>query len=211
MAVHVAVLDPLPIFQKGVAAVLSIAGYVVEEPPDPHSWAQQTRSAVVLLTLCAERDWQLLERLCRAALRTAVIALVEEAGTGPGVRAIRAGARSVLPRQATAAALLRTVEATIEGQAVLPTAVAAALVSGGRAAPDAHAVPAENQLTWLRQLAAGTTVAQLADDAGYSERAMYRLLQTLYQQMGVSSRMQAIMRAHDLGWLSATKVRPARS
>jgi DNA-binding NarL/FixJ family response regulator len=103
------------------------------------------------------------------------------------------------------------VEATVEGQAVLPKAVAAALVSGGPAGPDIQAVPSENELTWLRRLASGTTVAQLADEAGYSERAMYRLLQKLYQQMGVGSRMLAIMRAQDLGWLSSPKGRSARS
>jgi DNA-binding NarL/FixJ family response regulator len=207
VAVHVAVLDPLPMFQQGVAAVLSAAGYAVEEPADLLAWARRAPLAVVLLTLGAERDWRLLERLCGAEPRAAVIALVEEGGAGPGVRAIRAGARSVLPRQATAAALRRTVEATVDGQAVLPAAVAAALVAGGPPGPDGQAVPSEDQLTWLRRLATGTTVAQLAGDAGYSERAMYRLLQVLYQQMGVDTRMQAIMRAQDLGWLGAPEGR----
>lgn len=207
MAVHVAVLDPLPMFQQGVAAVLSAVGYTVEEPVDLLAWVRQAPSAVVLLTLGTERDWRLLERLCGGEPRADVIALVEEGGAGPGVRAIRAGARSVLPRLATAAALRRTVEATVDGQAVLPAAVAAALVAGGPPGPDGQTVPSEDQLTWLRRLATGTTVAQLADDAGYSERAMYRLLQALYQQMGVGTRIQAIMRAQDIGWLGAPEGR----
>lgn len=201
MPVHVAVFDPLPIFKQGVAAVLSVVGYAVDEPVDPLEWVQQAQPALVLLSLGAERDWRLLERLCGAEPQATVIALVDEGGAGSGVRAIRAGARSVLLRHATAATLRCTVEATLEGQVVLPASVAAALVAGGSSALEGQVVPSESRLSWLRQLAAGATVAQLAGNAGYSERAMYRLLQTLYQQLGVSTRMQAIMRAQNLGWL----------
>jgi DNA-binding NarL/FixJ family response regulator len=57
------------------------------------------------------------------------------------------------------------------------------------------------RLSWLRALAAGRTVAQLADQAGYSERAMFRLLRLLYQDMGVGGRVEALLRARDEGWL----------
>jgi DNA-binding CsgD family transcriptional regulator len=53
----------------------------------------------------------------------------------------------------------------------------------------------------LRQLAAGATVAQLADRAGYSERAMFRLLHALYRQLGARSRIEAILHAQTSGWL----------
>jgi DNA-binding NarL/FixJ family response regulator len=208
VAVHVAVLDPLPIFQQGVVAILSAAGYTVDEPADLLAWAQQKQSPVVLLTLGKDRDWQLLERLCRSELRAVVIAIVEESEIGTGVRAIRTGARSVLSRQATAATMRRTVEATIDGQAVVPAAVAATLVAGAPSGQNGQAVPSENQLSWLRRIAAGRTVSQLAGEIGYSERAMYRLLQALYQQLGVTTRMQAIMRAQELGLLSAPDARP---
>jgi DNA-binding NarL/FixJ family response regulator len=201
VAIHVAVIDPLPMFQHGVAAVLSAAGYLVDEPADLVAWARRVPPAVILLTVGAEGDWRLLEQLRGAQTQAAVIAVVEAGGAGPGVRAVRAGARSVLLRETTAAAMMRTVEATVDGQAVLPAAVATALAAGGPPGQEELA-PSEDQLTWLRRLATGTTVAQLAGDVGYSERAMYRLLQALYQQMGVGTRMQAIMRARDLGWLS---------
>ena len=91
-----------------------------------------------------------------------------------------------------------TVEATVGGQAVMPAAVAAVL-----AEPQAVSArgPSVDQLSWLRQLANGATVVQLADRAGYSERAMFRLLRSLYRQMGVRTRLQAIMRAQEAGWL----------
>ncbi len=88
----------------------------------------------------------------------------------------------MLPRAVTVATLRRTVEATIGGQAVMPAAVAAVL-----AEPQAVSehTPSARQLSWLRQLVTGVTVAQLAEQAGYSKRAMFRLLRVLYRQMGV--------------------------
>lgn len=205
MAVHVAVVDPLPLFQHGVAAALSAAGFEVEEPADLFAWARRAPLRVVLLTLAAERDWRLLAQLGKAESGAAVLALMEDGATGPCVRAIRAGARSVLLRQATAPMLRRAVEATIDGHSVLPTAVAIALAAGGPSGAERHAAPSQDQVVWLRRLATGATVAQLAGDVGYSERAMYRMLQALYQQIGVGTRMQAIMRAQELGWLTATE------
>ncbi|MFE9689110.1 hypothetical protein [Micromonospora sp. NPDC005806] len=43
-------------------------------------------------------------------------------------------------------------------------------------------------------------MARLASDTGYSERAMYRLLQSLYQQIGVNTRLKASMVAHEECW-----------
>jgi DNA-binding CsgD family transcriptional regulator len=57
------------------------------------------------------------------------------------------------------------------------------------------------EMEWLRQLASGTTVAKLADGAGYSERAMFRLLRDLYQRMGAQNRTEALLKARQRGWL----------
>ncbi|MDI6103758.1 DNA-binding response regulator [Actinoplanes sp. NEAU-A12] len=199
MPVEVAVVDPLPLFRQGAVTVLTAAGYPVWTPPDVVAWARQaSTSAVVLLTVQDEDDWRLLGRLHESEPSHPVVVLLGAATAAAGVRAVRAGARSVMPRQTTAMMLQRTVAATIEGQAVLPAAVAAALASGEDAG-DA-AISAE-KLSWLQALAAGATVAELARHVGYSERAMFRLLRTLYREMGVHSRIEALMRARERGWM----------
>ena len=114
---------------------------------------------------------------------------------------MRAGARSVLARQVSAEVLRRTVSVVIDGQTVLPALVVAALVAGVGINAGSARMLSEERLSWLRALAAGTTVAQLADQAGYSERAMFRLLRSLYRDMGVGGRLEALMRARDEGWL----------
>lgn len=202
MAVQVAVVDPLPLFRDGAVAALTADGYVVQTPGDVVAWAGQVRGAVVLLTVQAEADWGVLARLGEtgSAVNPLVVLLGEESAAA-GVRAVRAGARSVLDRQVSAEVLRRTVSATIDGQAVLPAAVAAMLVSGSGTDADPARVLSAEKLSWLRALAAGSTVAQLARQAGYSERAMFRLLRSLYRDMGVGGRVQALMSAQEQGWL----------
>ncbi|MGW3963770.1 DNA-binding response regulator [Amycolatopsis sp. NPDC005003] len=197
MTVPVAVVDPLPMYRQGVAAVLSPAGFTVECPEDVVSWARGAQRTLVLLTLASERSWDSLRRLRELGLPHLVVALVEENASGLGATAVRSGARSVLWRDVAPAVLRRTVEATLDGHAVLPAAVADVLAAG----PARAGLPLPEQVSWLRHLAAGSTVARLADEVGYSERAMFRLLRTLYEQMGVGNRTEAIIRAQELGWL----------
>lgn len=166
-------------FRDGVTAALAETGHLVEAPADVLAWVQRRTTNVVLLTMVSERDWELLNQLCDTTVPSLVIALLDRDSPLLGVRAMRAGARSVLARDASAAALRRTVEATVDGQTVLPAVLAAELASDTQ---PRHG-PTADQLSWLRQLAAGVTVAQLANSAGYSERAMYRLLRTFYRQL----------------------------
>jgi DNA-binding NarL/FixJ family response regulator len=202
VVVQVAVVDPLPLFRDGAVAALTAAGHVVQTPGDVVAWAGQARGALVLLTVQAKADWDVLATLggTGSAVNPLVVLLGEESATA-GVRAVRAGARSVLARQVSAEVLRRTVSATIDGQAVLPAEVAALLAAGyGADVVPARMLSAE-RLSWLRTLAAGSTVAQLASQAGYSERAMFRLLRSLYRDIGVGGRVEALMWAQERGWL----------
>ncbi|MEU4745037.1 DNA-binding response regulator, partial [Actinosynnema sp. NPDC023658] len=113
----------MPLFRQGVAGVLSAAGHSVETPVDVFAWARKSRPAVVLLTVRSESDWLLLDQLRQETASTVVIAVMEGAVGAAGVRAVRAGARSVLLRDATPEALRHTVEATLSGQAVMPPTV----------------------------------------------------------------------------------------
>jgi DNA-binding NarL/FixJ family response regulator len=206
LTVRIAVVDPLPMYQQGVAAVLAEAGYRVELPDDLLAWLQRRGEAVVVLTLRSEDDWNLLRRVRAEPPPPRVIVLLDDDRAATGIRAMRVGAWSVLPRGVTVRTLRRTVEATVSGQAVMPAEVALALAT----APAAYAeMPptgppstlSGDQMAWLRQLANGSTVAQVADRAGYSERAMFRLLRAVYERLGSHSRIEAIMRAKEAGWL----------
>lgn len=173
-------------------------GYSVEMPDDVLEWVRRTGSSIVLLTVRTEPDWEVLNRLRGAAGQHRVIAVLDDASALAGARAVKGGATSVIPRDVTLERLWLAVEATNDGQSVMPAEVTTALASGS---PASTPLPSVDQLSWLRQLASGVTVEQLANEIGYSERAMYRLLKTLYREMGVHTRLDAIMSAQRRGWL----------
>jgi NarL family two-component system response regulator YdfI len=198
--VHVAVLDRLPMFRRGVAASLSSVKYLVEEPENAEAWLHEHPGAVVLLTLHSAADLDRLAALCRLRPRPLVVALPSADDSSLGVRAMRAGARSVVAREATGSALRRAVSATVDGETVMPAEVAGLLVAGRGGRGPRGSAPSAEQIDWLRRLSDGWTVTRLALETGYSERAMYRLLRAFYQKIGVSTRLEAIMLAHDNGW-----------
>ncbi|MGY0002463.1 DNA-binding response regulator [Micromonospora sp. I033] len=198
--VDVAVVDPLPVFRAGAAATLAAAAHVVEQPSDLLAWAREHPTSVLVLTLGSERDWSLLTTVTYRYAAVAVVALTSDPIPAVGVRAVWAGARCVLPRSTSLEALRQAVQAAADGVSILPAEVLRAL--GGHEGAESLNMPrplSEEQLSWLRALARGSTVTRLASMAGYSERAMYRLLRSLYAQLGVRSRTEALIRAQSLG------------
>lgn len=196
-----AVVDPLPMYRQGVVTVLSGAGHVVEEPDDPVAWARHGSGRLLLLTLDTVPGWDLLPLLGQPRQSCPVIGLVAGASVASAARAVRSGVRSVLAREADAAVLIRTVEATAAGQAVLPAQVMSALLAGVSPGSVGRNPLTAEQQRWLRQLADGMTVARISQQAGYSERAMFRLLQAVYARLGVRTRIEAVVHAQEQGWL----------
>jgi DNA-binding NarL/FixJ family response regulator len=201
MSVLIAVSDPLPLFRSGIVATLGDVGFEPDAPADLLAWIRQDQRRVVFLTLQTAEDWSLLGRLREARADIVIVAVIVDTSTSAYVRAIHAGASAVVPRTATPDTIRRAFRAAVAGESILPLEVVRAL-AGGEELPIAEPEsPAAREIEWLRQLGTGTTVAQLAQRAGYSERAMFRLLRDLYRRMGVSSRVEALIHAHQRGWL----------
>ncbi|WP_157254510.1 response regulator transcription factor [Nonomuraea typhae] len=70
-----------------------------------------------------------------------------------------------------------------------------------RAQESGTAKPSGPELDWLRRLARGDTVADVARSAGVSERTMFRRLRSLYKKMKVRDRAAALRLAKRRGWL----------
>jgi DNA-binding NarL/FixJ family response regulator len=98
------------------------------------------------------------------------------------------------------ATVQKVLEAAVSGVSLLPSDVLRAL-SEHRAITASGPDISDREVEWLRELAKGTTVAQLAERSGYSERAMFRLLRLLYARMQVQGRTEALMHAQQRGWL----------
>jgi DNA-binding NarL/FixJ family response regulator len=202
MSVRIAVSDPLPLVRHGIMAILGDAGFEPEVPEDLLEWVRQDQRRVVLFTLHAPERWKELAELCDADARVLVVALLTETSIPTYVQAIESGAVAAVPRDAPPELVHQVFEAALEGKSLLPVEVVRVLATSrtGRAA-ERQEGPSPREIEWLRQLAGGATVGQLADHAGYSERAMFRLLRELYGHVGARNRTEALMRAKEEGWL----------
>jgi DNA-binding NarL/FixJ family response regulator len=180
-------------------AVLGDVGFEPQNHEELLSWIREERRPVVLLSLLSSEDWRLLARLREARADTMVIAVLADAKTSSHVQAILGGAIAAITRDALPQTVRKVFDAAIAGESILPVEVVRGLTTS-QPSPEEW-VPSPQEVGWLRELAFGTTVAQLADRAGYSERAMFRLLRNLYVRIGARSRMEALIRAHDRGWL----------
>lgn len=203
MVLRIAVCDPLPLFRRGVMTALTEAGFDSEEPDDLLAWARVEEPRAVLFTVVGHDDWALLARLCQARAEIVVLAVLDQPSIPSYVRALSAGAVAAVARHASADSVRAVFAAALRGDSLVPTNVVRALVERptGDAAGPAEGGPADQEREWLRQLAHGSSVARLADRAGYSERMMFRLLRELYVKLGVANRTEALIRARDEGWI----------
>lgn len=201
MFTRIAVFDPLPVFRRGVLATLGETGFDAETPDDLLAWARGAERRLVVLTLSAPDAWGLLAEIRQVRPGTEVMAVLDDPSVAGYVRALAAGAVGAVPRDASPSTMREAFEAVLRGRSVLPIEVLRVLSSG--AAP---LDPLPDQLTaqelgWLRELARGSTIVQLAETAGYSERMMFRLLRGAYRKLNAASRTEAMMTARARGLL----------
>jgi DNA-binding NarL/FixJ family response regulator len=201
VSIRIAVSDPLPLFRRGVMTVLGDAGFEPQTPEELLSWIREEQRPVVLLSLLSSDDWRLLARLREARADTMVIAVLADASTRSHVQAILGGAIAAVTRDALPDTVRKVFNAAVAGKSILPVEVVRGLTTLQPPQEEDEWVPSPQEVGWLRELALGTTIARLADRAGYSERAMFRLLRELYVRIGARNRTEALIRAHERGWL----------
>jgi DNA-binding NarL/FixJ family response regulator len=181
--------------------VLGDDSFEARSPDELLAWIREERRPFVLLSLLSSDDWTLLTQLSEVRPDTTVIAVLADTSLRSQVHAIRGGAVAAVPRDAMPETLRKVFEAAVAGESLLPVEVVRALTSGQPMHEEDDDILTPEQIGWLRELAYGTTVARLADRAGYSERAMFRLLRELYRRIGARNRVEALMRAQERGWL----------
>lgn len=196
--VRAVVVDPLPLLRHGVAAALADLDCPVDAPDDLLDWADGPATRVVVLSLNGSADWDLLAELHTARAETLLLVLLDRPDTAAYVRAFRAGAMAALPRQCSPDMLRQSLAALLGGLSIVPVTAVRSLAAGSSDRDDR---PSQEELNWLRQLAGGSTVAELARTAGYSERMMFRLLRALYRKLPANNRTEALMLARGQGWI----------
>lgn len=206
MLVHVAVADSVSSYVRGVTLALRSRGVSASAPKDLEAWVRADQVRVVLLTLTSEGDWERLDKLHSLDDRLLIVAMMEDTDQRACLRALAAGAAGVLPRDASPKRVAQTVGSLVRGEAIVPLPLIRALTAQAHPEPAAGTgvgadALAPSELAWLRGLANGATVRHLANEAGYSERMMFRLLNNLYHRLEVNTRTEALFLARERGWI----------
>ena len=127
-----------------------------------------------------------------------LVVLLEDLDGEAGARALRAGARAVLPRSAAPEEIRAAVRAAAAGLASLPAAVAEALLDGtspdGAGAPvdtgDRILTPREREILTL--LGEGLVNKEIAVQLGISEHTVKTHLAAIYEKLEASNRAEAV-------------------
>jgi DNA-binding NarL/FixJ family response regulator len=197
IAVHAAV----PLFRRGLTLTLQGIGFAVHEPHDLFAWFAGARNDLAVMDLRAGADWRLLRRVTDGQPDSLVIAILPDSRPQTFGRALMAGASTAVPHDVDEAQICDVVSAAARGNAVLPAKIVH-LMADSNARDGNGRDLTETEAAWLSALAHGSTVVQLARDARYSEREMYRLLQRLYRRLGARTRGQALVAAAHQGLIS---------
>jgi DNA-binding NarL/FixJ family response regulator len=190
----VGVFNAPPVYALGLAGVLSETGFSLEEITDPLPWLKRHHGAAVLVAVHDVSGLDVVVELKAEAPGSVVVTLVDEVNVDAVQASLSAGATGSIALSAGAEEVVLVLNAAMSDNVVLPTVVARMLArENGRSARPSGI--GDDEMSWLRALAIGETVADLSARLGYSEREMYRRLHRLYSRIGASGRTDALLRA----------------
>lgn len=206
MTVRVLVVDDHPVVRAGIVGLLAAAAdlVVVAEA--------STGEEAVRLALELEPDVVLTDlrmpgmdgagataHIVAARPRTAVMVLTTYDTDADILRAVEAGARGYLLKDAPADALVEAVRAAARGETVLSPSVAASLVSRV-CSPGSTALTAR-ELQVLREVAQGHSNAEIGRLLHIGEATVKTHLLRTFVKLGVEDRTRAVTMAMERGLL----------
>lgn len=197
--IRIAICDPASSYRRGLGAALAGAGFVLEESDEGPGGVLMDVDAA-LFTVRSASDWQVLREILAVNATLTLVALLVDPSPDRHAEALRSGAHAAVPWEAAPEDIVEVVRAALDGKTLLATPVARAIAGSGPALFDPGWIT-DDEIAWLRLLAGGATVQQLAEKVGYSERALYRMLHGLYGRMRVANRTEAILQASRWGLL----------
>lgn len=189
-------------WRRGLAGMLQEAGYETELFRSLRQWQPGVGgSAAVALVEDRGADAEIRDHLDLHE-DIPVVAVVADPSVGQVARLIRAGAAAVIDENQSSLAFSAVVGEALDGRASLPSRFVRAMAETVPDTDDLDRWLTPEESGWLRTMADGKTVAELASEYGYSERALFRLLRRLYTRIGVRNRTEALIWASRSGLLA---------
>lgn len=198
---RVAVTGGTPTWRRGITSVLEDAGFQTSETEDLSAWKPGRSGSAVILHVASGAELEAISPFHDEHPHIPVLVVAPQLGVAEFAAAVRAGAAAAIGEDEPVQGVIDTLSHVICGKSSAPPTIMQALamripVGFGETLPID-----EDATARIRALAAGSTVAQLAADSGYSEREMFRILGDLYARLGVKNRTEAILWASRHGLL----------
>lgn len=197
----VAVAGASPTWCRGMKAILEDAGYDAAVLDDLGNWKPGPGGAGVVVDVGDPAASEAVRGFAEDHPHIPVIAVVDGLSLTGFAHWIRLGATVVVDSSDDAELIMGVIESTLDGRPRVPGQYLRAMAQLVPADDDLSSWLNDEQVTWLQRMAAGATVAEIADDIGYSERAMFRSLKSLYVRLGVRNRTDALLWASRRGIL----------
>jgi DNA-binding NarL/FixJ family response regulator len=162
---------------------LRAAGTTVVHVDDPGDLDPATTIVLAPVLLSTPR------RVAALAARgfQVIVLLADDSPLSPAL-CVGAGASAVVQPDTTPADLAVIVDVTRRGLIVVPNTMKPAMVEQARAVADLSSQERE----WLRDAAAGRTLAEIAARHGCSVRTLHRRMQRIYEHLAVVGLSQAL-------------------
>ncbi len=192
---QVTVFSSAPVVQQGIEAVLASVGFDTSDvdEADLSRWATESPEPIVVLDLNREADLDLMVDLCDRAPEVIVVALVPAGDIALLHLSLAYGALAAVPLDSAPDRIAAAVHAAARGLNVIPAEMA-------RNPGESLGVDlTDDEVEWLRSLADGMSVPELANRSGYSTRVMFRLLGRTYKKVGATGRAGALVRSARAG------------
>jgi len=201
--VRVLVADDHPLYRDGVVRALSASGQVevvgeVGDGREALSEIQKKTPDVALLDykLPSLDGVAIAHAITRDNLPTRVLLLSAFTESGLVYEALQTGAAGYLPKEARREQIVDSVLACARGETVVPSELAAGLVSEIRlrASHDAPTLT-DREREILRLIADGKSLPQIAKELYLGVTTVKTHVQHLYEKLGVSDRAAAVAEA----------------
>ncbi len=208
--IRVIVVDDHPLFVRGLELLLPEVSEgraeVVAATGDAASAASLVRRTVPDLVLVDVHmpppgGIRAISAIRRSSPRVRIVAMSGDEDPAPALEALRAGAEGFLPKTSEVGDVLQPLLSILDGWAVLPADLLAALLGAGRGTRPAPVDLDGPEKQLLQLIAAGATTTEIALQLHVSERTVKRLTATLLRKLRVSSRTEAAALAGSAGIL----------
>lgn len=164
-----------------------------ETPDDLTVFASGTGPRAVVMAIDSTEELDAVIDLRDANWDLVVVTLTPDDSQATYRSALRAGATASAPANAPISQIVEVVREALHGRSILPADVARRFALDAPDMPSDYA-PSLDQIGWIQAMAAGQTMAEIAESAALSRSELTKRLSLLYRHIGAENRTEAIIK-----------------